>query len=127
MKKQVTAEGICQRYKKVFTAGYCELQTLFPCHRAPYYHAQVDCGWNADYFTNENRSILFVTGYRPDLATGFSKNVVSLPRDFVRGFEDKASEIIRECQWTREKEREKRMISLREEFWRALDDYIEED
>lgn len=123
MKVQVTAKQICQG-KRIFTTGYCRLQTLFPGDTAKWFHAGI-YGWNADYF--QEGSILLVTGYSPQSATrGFTRGVVSLPREFVQSFEDKAQAIVRECEWTKPDEREIRMNSLRQEFWDALDNYMEE-
>lgn len=127
MKRQVSAKSICSMYRKIFCTGYCNLQTLFPNHTAPHYHAGALYGWNADYFTDDARSILLVTGYRTGAAThGFSREVISLDHDFVLSFEKRALEIVRECGWKKPEEREKRMTSLREEFWQALDKYIKE-
>ena len=127
MKTQVSAKFICSMYRKIFCTGYCDLQTLFPGDTAPHYHAGALYGWNADYFTDNIRSILLVTGYRTGAAThGFSREVISLDHDFVLGFENKALQIVRECGWTKAKEREERMEALRQEFWEALNDYTKE-
>lgn len=126
MKTQVSAKSICTWYRKIFSTGYCDLQTLFPGHMALHYHVGI-YGWNADYFADDTRSILLVTGYRIGAAThGFSREVISLDHDFVQSFEDKALAIVRECGWRRAKEREERMEALRQEFWQALDNYTKE-
>ena len=126
MKVQVTAKAICQGYRKIFATDYCELQSLFPGHTAPWFHAGV-YGWNADYFSSESRSILLVTGYRIGAATrGFTREVVDLSHDFVFDFEKRAQLIVKECGWTKPEKREARMNELREEFWEALNNYTKE-
>lgn len=127
MRIQVTAKDICSEYRKIFCADYCELQTLFEPYSSPYYHSGRMYGWNADYFTNDARSILFVTGYRTDAAThGYKKKVIDLSYEFVKAFEDKARAIVRDYGWKKLQERKVKMAYLKEEFWEALDNYTKE-
>lgn len=122
MKVKVTVKQALYGAKKVFIAG--DLQTLFPGHTAPCFHAGI-YGWNADYFVNPSRDIVMVSGDRPGIATRGFKSV-DLPFEFTKAFEQRAKLIVEECGWTKAEEREKRMSSLRREFWEALDNYTEE-
>lgn len=116
MKVQVSGRQILAGADKIFTTGYCALQTLFPGYTAPYYHAGL-YGWNADYFPNYSRGMILVTGYRTSSASrGFKTQ--ELPYNFVRDMEEQALAITRETHDYRE--REQRLAKLRELFWDIL-------
>lgn len=62
MKEQITRKEVNRRFRKVYSAGYCELQFLFK-YEDPIYYTCGGYGWDADIYTFGD--IAIVTGYRP--------------------------------------------------------------
>lgn len=60
-----TSMKICNRYNRVFRAGYCDLQRIFntPDYEATYYNCGV-YGWNCDLYTDWKHDTIITTGYR---------------------------------------------------------------
>ncbi len=63
MKFKTTAKAIKEGYAKVYSVGYCDLETLLRYEEPVAYTAGV-YGWNANIYQLNNYTAL-VTGYRP--------------------------------------------------------------
>lgn len=50
-------------FKKVFRAGYCDLQDIYKYDDPQYYNCGV-YGWNCDIYVDYKRDIAITTGYR---------------------------------------------------------------
>ena len=63
MKQATTIKAIRNNYRKVFRAGYCELQYIMYSAEPQYYNHGV-YGWNCDIYVDYMRDIAITTGYR---------------------------------------------------------------
>ena len=84
-KVHVTMKSIRQDYKKVFRAGYCDLQDIFKYREPQFYNAGV-YGWNCDVYVDYGRDIAITTGYRNMAGR-------SIPHELIRKYSDIAKEI----------------------------------
>lgn len=86
MKTHVAIKNIRNNYKKVFRAGYCDLQYIMKYENPVYYNAGV-YGWNCDIYVDFQRDIAITTGYR---------NMAGqrIPDEIIRKYTEKAKEIL---------------------------------
>ena len=73
-------------FRKVFRAGYCDLQYIFRCEEPKYYNCGV-YGWNCDIYVDYSRDIAITTGYR-------NMRGKQIPADLIKKYSDIAKEII---------------------------------
>ena len=63
MKIKATRKDINRMYRKVYSAGYCDLQFIMNGVEARFYNCGI-YGWNWDCYTNSEKEIAITTGYR---------------------------------------------------------------
>lgn len=89
MKYKTTAKAVKDGYVKVFSVGYCDVQTLMN-YRNPVAYTCGVYGWNADIYELKPQ-IALVTGYRP-----FGEHI---DYKIVEKYEKKAKEIYHGKMW----------------------------
>ena len=62
-KQHIAIKNIKNNYKKVFRAGYCDLQHIMRYEEPKYYNSGV-YGWNCDIYIDYQYDIAITTGYR---------------------------------------------------------------
>ena len=72
-------------FKKVFRAGYCDLQYIYEYEEPQYYNCGV-YGWNCDIYVDYKRDIAITTGYR-------NMRGASIPHELIKKYSDIAKEI----------------------------------
>lgn len=85
-KIKTSMKTIKNGYKKVFRAGYCDLQFIFNNDYPVYYNSGV-YGWNCDIYVDYKRDIAISTGYR---------NMIGdcIPSEILRKYSDIAKNIL---------------------------------
>lgn len=77
-------------FKKVFRAGYCDLQYIYRYDDPQYYNCGV-YGWNCDIYIDYKRDIAITTGYR-------NMRGERIPSDLLQKYSTIAKNIV-ENQW----------------------------
>lgn len=85
-KTKTTAKAIKERYKKCYSAGYCDLQFLLRYIDPLYYHAGV-YGWDYDVYIIDDVAIF--TGYRYP-----SSGIKHIPYEIAEKYDKYAKKII---------------------------------
>lgn len=62
-KTHTSIKNIKNNWRKVFRAGYCDLQYIMKYNEPQYYNSGV-YGWNCDVYCDFSRDIAITTGYR---------------------------------------------------------------
>ena len=86
MKKE-TSMKICNSFKHVYRAGYCELQYIAPKSiiEPQYYNAGL-YGWNCDLYVDYASDTIITTGYRNTRGT-------KIPQDLLDKYSKRAAHI----------------------------------
>lgn len=112
-KQHTTMKNIRNNWKKVFRAGYCDLQNIF-YHKEPQYYNSGVYGWNCDIYCDYARDIAITTGYRN--MAGYR-----VPDEILEKYDAIAKEII-ENQWNESYEATKaKLDENRQNFLAELD------
>ena len=79
---------ICNNFKNVYSAGYCDLQRILctPEHEATYYNCGV-YGWNCDLYIDWKHDAIITTGYRNTRGR-------RIPRELIEKYAKKADKIV---------------------------------
>ncbi len=64
MNKIKASMNICNNFKNVFRAGYCDLQHIFHGVEPVYYNSGKLYGWNCDMYVDYATDTILTTGYR---------------------------------------------------------------
>lgn len=72
-------------FRKVFRAGYCDLQYIYKYNDPQFYNCGV-YGWNCDIYVDYKRDIAITTGYR-------NMRGASIPYDLIKKYSDIAKKI----------------------------------
>ena len=70
-----TSMKVCNRFKKVFRCGYCDLQNILRRYEPTYYNAGV-YGWNNDIYIDYAHDIAITTGYRNMRGDRIPSNII---------------------------------------------------
>ena len=73
-------------FRKVFRAGYCDLQHIFRDEEPQYYNCGV-YGWNCDIYVDYSRDIAITTGYR-------NMRGECIPHELIKKYSDIAQNIL---------------------------------
>ena len=111
LKIQVSKKQITDNYKNVICVGSLNLYYLLRFKDARFYTAGM-YGWNADIYEISNNTVI-VMGDRP-----FGN--IKPEYDIVRGFEDRAKEIIARSDFSKYEEHEKAIDDLLGEFMQVV-------
>ena len=76
---------INEGFRKVFRAGYCDLQYIYKYKNPQYYNCGV-YGWNCDIYVDYKRDIAITTGYR-------NMRGKQIPADLIKKYSDIAKDI----------------------------------
>lgn len=83
--KKSTSMKICKNFKKVFRAGYCDLQSIFSRDDFQYYNSGV-YGWNCDLFCDYGNDLIITTGYR-------NMRGLLIPEELIKEYSENAKKI----------------------------------
>lgn len=89
-KQHTTIKAVRNNWRKVFRAGYCDLQYIFKYEDPQYYNSGV-YGWNCDIYCDFARDIAITTGYRNMAGS-------RIPDEILEKYDAIAKEIIKN-QW----------------------------
>ena len=76
---------ISSGFRKVFQAGYCDLQYIYKYEEPQFYNCGV-YGWNCDIYVDYKRDIAITTGYR-------NMRGKQIPYDLIKKYSKIAEEI----------------------------------
>lgn len=108
MKTHIAMKNIPAR--RIFRAGYCELQAILNRDNAQFYNAGV-YGWNCDIYIDWKTDIAITTGYR-------NMRGASIPQELIDKYNAQAKALTAEM-WTRPDWREAKE-ALARAFWDEL-------
>lgn len=100
-------------YKKVFRAGYCDLQNIYRFEYPQFYNCGV-YGWNCDIYIDYKRDIAITTGYRNMVGA-------NIPSDIFKKYNDKAKQILEKHTFGNYDEIKTLLDENRENFLNELD------
>ena len=78
-------KSINNGFRKVFRAGYCDLQYIYKYDNPQFYNCGV-YGWNCDIYVDYKRDIAITTGYR-------NMRGASIPYDLIKKYSEIAEKI----------------------------------
>lgn len=100
-------------FKKVFRAGYCDLQFIFKYEEPQYYNSGF-YGWNCDVYIDYKRDIAITTGYR-------NMRGQSIPHELIKKYSEIAKDIEKAPFSKPFEEIKKALYKNRENFLNELD------
>ena len=89
-KIKIDMKSINHGFRKVFRAGYCDLQYIYRYEDPQFYNCGV-YGWNCDIYVDYKRDIAITTGYR-------NMRGKNIPHEIIKKYSEIAKEIAKEIE-----------------------------